>query len=85
MNARAGFLDPWEVVRVKLPGYSVIRLIDTDAGTQAFQIVRAEKNDAELKDLLLDGCTLITPAPATDAERAAIIAEYDNVWRAQHT
>jgi hypothetical protein len=77
--------DPWARARAKVPGYGLLRIIDLDAGTDQFRILRPRREDTADKvaagqcdDQLLDGCTLITPeAVRTPAEVAAIVAAAD--------
>lgn len=76
--------DPWTEARALLPGYSLLRVIDLDAGTDSFEIVRARRGDRELLDIVLDGWTLIKPAldgGRGDAEIATILAAFDELWR----
>lgn len=72
--------DPWTLERKRLGGSSVLRVIDRENRTQAFQRV-APRPDCS--DVLLDGCTLIWPAAETSEERAAVLKEFDELyWKA---
>jgi hypothetical protein len=59
---------------------SLLRIIDRDKGTQEFVALPADK---DYVDLLLDGCTFIFPATDTLEERAAVIRQFDDAWRAE--
>lgn len=79
-----GANDPWAAARRRLPGYALLRVIDVVEKVQLFQIVRADRADASCSEYLLDGATLIVPfAERTNEERARIIQEFDDLWRAR--
>lgn len=73
--------DPWTVERARHGAASLLRVIDRDKGEQEFVGLPAQPDHS---DLVLDGCTFILPATETLEERAAVIREYDEAWRAQN-
>lgn len=81
--------DPWAAARAARRGYAVMRVIDLAACTDSFHTVRGRRDDSaaqyaagECADQLLDGVTVILPeGDRSAAEVAAIIEQYDDVWR----
>lgn len=78
-------IDPWTVERAKRPwAEHLLRFIDLERDEQRWI---ALKPLPEGLDYELDGCTVIYPARVdrTPADRAQLIALYDELWREQQT
>jgi hypothetical protein len=78
-------INPWIVERARVPGYSLLRVIDLEAGTQEFRILRPKLEKDDFADLMLDGCTLIHTTRALEhEERLQVIRQFDEAWRKQN-
>lgn len=77
-GARAGAAsDPWRDQRARIGLYTLVRVIDVDAGTQEFIALRPKVPD-DLADLAFNDRTYIHPiAERLEAEVAKIIADFD--------
>lgn len=79
-------LDPWTEERRRHPGRSLLRIIDLTRDVQTWmplQPVCAREKETRHH---LDGTTIIIRAAGgllTLEQERAIVAEYDDVWRAQ--
>jgi hypothetical protein len=69
--------SPWSIER-EFAGklQTLIREIDTEAGTQAF-VTLHPVDASDVSDLAFNGGTFITPEPASSAEAREIIAAFD--------
>lgn len=73
--------DPWTEQRARFGLNTLVRVIDLDAGRQEFVLLNP-KNADDLRDLALDGRTVILPkAERTAAEIAAIVQRFDDEYR----
>jgi len=82
VGALADALDPWTHQRAWWGGYSLLRIIDLDAGTDEFVVLRP-KGLADFRDLEWNGRTLILPERArTLYETAEILGRADERYRA---
>lgn len=85
-QARQAALDPWTEERRRRPGRSLLRIIDLTRDVQTWMPLLPVLEREEEARHHLDGTTIIIrPAGVqlTLEQERAIVAEYDDVWRAQ--
>jgi hypothetical protein len=83
---RQRLLDPWTEERKCHPGRAIMRVIDLTLDVQVFMPLHPIPAREDEAALSLDGTTRIVHGygrALTTAEEAAIIQEWDDVWRAQ--
>jgi hypothetical protein len=78
--APAAELDPWRDQRARYGLNTLVRVIDLEHERQEFVLLNPKDRD-DLRDLALDGATILLPKAARSAaEIAGIVQRYDALY-----
>jgi hypothetical protein len=73
-------LDPWRDQRARYGLNTLVRVIDLERERQEFVLLNPRDRD-DLRDLALDGATIVLPkAERSAAEIAEIVSRYDALY-----